>query len=178
MPTLTYYDINKIFDLYPEYKNVDTFIETGTYMGDTTKTMSEYFKQVYTIEIKKELHEFSKNKLKDIPNITCLHGDTSILLEQLLNNINIRTNCMFFLDAHYSSGETGKGKLDVPLLEELDIINKTYKKNGIIIVDDYNLFGTKGNEDWSNITIDKIFPIFNDRLQNFYIENQRLILII
>ena len=107
-----------------------------------------------------------------------MYGDTSIVLKQLLNNINIRNSCIFFLDAHYSSGDTGKGLLDVPLLEELNIINTNYKKKGIIIIDDYNLFGTKGNEDWSNITIDKIFPIFNTTLQNFYVENKRLILII
>ena len=41
--------------------------------------------------------------------------------------------------------------------------NKTGKKDdSIIVIDDLRLFGTKGNEDWSNITEQNILKCFNE----------------
>ena len=73
-----------------------------------------------------------------------------------------KNNCVFFLDGHWSSGDTAKGEKDCPLIEECVGIDKTYKaKKGIVIIDDYRLFGTKINEDWKEITKESILNSFN-----------------
>ena len=75
---------------------------------------------------------------------------------------------IFYLDGHYSSGDTSRGNIDVPLLGELIQINSLYKSEGIIIIDDVGLFETKGNEDWGYINNDKIFEILKLRINKYY----------
>jgi hypothetical protein len=41
----------------------DTFIETGTYMGGTTKWASTQFKKVHTIELSEKLYNQFKDEL-------------------------------------------------------------------------------------------------------------------
>ena len=60
MPTLTLDKLNDVvkeFDLNSD--NYSTFVETGTYVGDTVRSVQPYFEQVHTIEISKSLFEIS-----------------------------------------------------------------------------------------------------------------------
>lgn len=80
---------------------------------------------------------------------------------------------IFFLDGHCSSGNTGRGDKDCPLYEEITHINELYKHEGIIIIDDFRLFGLdkssgKLNEDWSDINKDNILKILKTRISNVY----------
>ena len=57
--------------------------------------------------------------------------------------------------------------LDVPLIEELKIISK-FKKNFLIIIDDFDLFEKKFDfADWQNINENKIKEIFSNKFCNF-----------
>ena len=149
MPSLTYEQLNEIQSLY-SYNINECFIETGTYMGATIDNIKNYFNNIYTIELNKDLYLYSKNKFKNIKNINCLNGSSTDKLQMLLQQNNQDT--IFFLDGHWSGGETSKGPEDVPLLTELQIINKYFKNKGIIIIDDLRLFETNNNEDWSDIS--------------------------
>lgn len=69
------------------------------------------------------------------------------------------------MDGHYSSGESGRGEKDVPLIEECKIIDEIYKsKYAVILIDDYRLFGTSKDENWLDITDDNVINSF-DRLK-------------
>ena len=149
MPSLTCDQLNEIQSLY-SYNINECFIETGTYMGATIDNIKNYFNNIYTIELNKDLYLYSKNKFKNIKNINCLNGNSTEKLQMLLQKNNEDT--IFFLDGHWSGGETSKGPEDVPLLTELQIINKYFKNKGIIIIDDLRLFETNNNEDWSDIS--------------------------
>lgn len=71
--------------------------------------------------------------------------------------------CIFFLDGHWSSGDTAKGDKDCPLIEECLAIDSLYLSNeSIILIDDYRLFNTKINEDWSGINKQSIFKCFTN----------------
>jgi hypothetical protein len=99
----------------------------------------------------------------------------------------IQSNAIFFLDGHWSSGDTGKGAKDCPLIEEISNINHVFTYSAIIIIDDCRLFG-KGpsnrtcNEDWMDISEDNIRNCIKDRITNLYYldsthaKNDRLIL--
>ena len=178
--------INKDFllKLDSKYQNYDTFIETGTYYGKTIFEMEKYFNKLYTIEIKKEFYESTKNKYKG-NKIDFILGDSSEIFKNLLPKINEDT--IFFLDGHWSSGNTGRGKKDCPLIEEVNLINLLFKKNAILIIDDIRLFGkgpNKKNEvcNWEDISEKKIIDILKNRITNKYYldskyaKNDRLIL--
>ncbi len=113
------------------------FVETGTLRGSTTFEMEKYFPEVHTIEVSEKLYKNVKNKYKG-NKITFHLGDSGIILNNLSENLN--NNAVFFLDGHFSNGETSKGEKDVPLYESLNHINKNFKYKGIIIIHDCRLF--------------------------------------
>ena len=154
-----------------DYDNTyDNFIETGTYQGGTISSMIPYFKNLYTIEIKREFYLLCKKKYKK-SKINFHLGDSSEVLKNILPTINGKS--IIFLDGHWSAGNTGKGNKDCPLYEELENIVSFHKESCLIIVDDVRLFGmgpNKGNEvcNWEDINKEKILQIINKRLENFY----------
>lgn len=98
----------------------------------------------------------------------------------------ISDNCIFFLDGHYSSGDTAQGNKDCPLIEELIEINENLKSKAIIIIDDARLFGLSKqsghSEDWSYINEHNILSVISPRIEKYYYldskicKNDRLIL--
>ena len=111
---------------------------------------------------------YNKNKL------TSLLGDSGSGIEEVINLID--GNTIFFLDGHYSSCDTAKGNKDVPLEEELKIINDYFKHEALIIIDDLRLFGTKITEDWSYIHKDRLLEIIYHRIEKYLELDDRLII--
>jgi len=115
---------------------LDVFVEGGTYKGGTAKSMGEKFRKIFTIEKSDIMFEIAKENLKDTNNITLLKGDTREHLDSIIGN---NENILFWLDAHWSGGDTYGEEDECPLIEELDIIFK-YNKNYVILIDDARLF--------------------------------------
>lgn len=166
------------------YKDYPIFIETGTFMGDTIMEMEPYFTNLYTIEIKREFYERMKNKYKG-GKIEFYLGDSSDVLTEILPNINDKS--IIFLDGHWSADNTGRGKKDCPLYEELTSIMLYHKNEALIIVDDVRLFGkgpNKGNEicNWEDINVENVLKIVEKRINKKYflpssiVSNDRLII--
>ena len=116
---------------------LDVFVEGGTYVGSTARSMSERFRKVYTIEKSDAMFSIAKENLKDISNITMLKGDTREHLQDILNN---NDNILFWLDAHWSGGDTYGKEDECPLIKELEIIFNYPDKNQVILIDDARLF--------------------------------------
>lgn len=115
---------------------LDIFVEGGTYKGGTAKKMSDSFRKVFTIEKSDIMFETAKKNLDNINNITMLKGDTREHLSNILDNSD---NILFWLDAHWSGGDTYGEEDECPLIEELEIIFE-YPKNYVILIDDARLF--------------------------------------
>jgi hypothetical protein len=183
MPSINLDFLNKLKNDYKDYPN---FIETGTYFGETIMELEKYFSNLYTIEIKKLFYEnviqqYKGNKIK------FFLGDSGEILPQILPKINGKT--IIFLDGHWSGSNTGKGKKDCPLYEELISIMLHHKDEAIIIVDDTRLFGMGPNNkdkydlcNWEDINTEKIIKIVKNRVTQHYFlpsnlnENDRLII--
>jgi hypothetical protein len=179
MPSLKYDEIVKIMSNFnlSELSHMN-FYESGTYYGTTTLEMQPHFKQIFTIEVSVHIFENTHKYLTQYSNITHINGATEDIIKDIIVNNN-QSEFIFFLDGHYSSGDTESSNIHVPLLEELKQINTYYKKKGLIIVDDYNLFKTNGNEDWSNITIDNVLKCFtNNQIYTYFIQNNRMIILL
>jgi len=117
--------------------NLDVFVEGGTYKGGTAKSMSGKFNKVYTIEKSDVMFNIAKENLQDIDNVTMLKGDTREHLQEVLEK---NDNILFWLDAHWSGGDTYGEEDECPLIEELEIIFKYPNKNQVILIDDARLF--------------------------------------
>ena len=167
MPSLTRDFLHTLDVDFTKYTS--NFIETGTYVGDTISNMEPMFKQLHTIEIKREYYEAVKLSYSG----TKIHfhlGDSSLVLKGLLPTI--RGNSIIFLDGHWSAGDTGKGAKDIPLVEEITNINNLFKDEAIIIIDDYRMFGrgpTNGEIcNWEDINKSDLLHILKDRIVKSY----------
>tara|TARA_R100000008_G_C3575109_1_gene164710 strand:+ start:387 stop:1076 length:690 start_codon:yes stop_codon:yes gene_type:complete len=121
--------------------------------------------------------EFKSKKTKELKEKINFHlGDTVTLLPSILNDI--KTNATFYLDAHKSGEFSGVGDIEVPLLEELNIIKDMRQHDDIIIIDDFRLFETKGEQDWSNISVGRIRGILGHRIKEEKIYKDKLILVV
>jgi hypothetical protein len=163
MPSLTLDEIKK----YSPFSTL-TFVETGTYMGNTVNNVKSYFDTVYSIEINENYANKAIERFKSNDNVHIIKGDSSVEIEKLCKNIDTPT--FFWLDGHWSGGDTGKGDKDCPLIEEINHIVNFCKNKCIIAIDDVRLFGTKINEDWSYISRETLLKIVEPRLEscNYY----------
>ena len=107
-------------------------VETGTYVGTTALEAGQYFDRVHTIEASESLFQQATENCKGNKNISLYHGDTRAILPQILEKEK-NARIVFWLDAHYSGGETFNNAN--PLLQELKTINESTTES-VIFVDD------------------------------------------
>ncbi len=121
--------------LFERYNNNRVFIETGSYVGEgILNALLAGYDTINSIELVDEHYHYCKNVFKYQFKVNLYKGDTVEELPPMLDKIN--EPATFWLDAHYSGGNTGfKGVLS-PLMQELDIISKHPIKTHTIIIDD------------------------------------------
>jgi hypothetical protein len=121
--------------------NAKTFIETGTYLGVTTRRCAPHFENVYTIELDPELAKKAGIFLNTKKNVEVLQGDALDILPTILQKDIY--NILVFLDGHFSGGVTACGSMPEPAIEEIKILAQFKQKIAAIIIDDFRLFGTE-----------------------------------
>ena len=102
--------------------------------------MKNYFGRIYSIELSNELYEKAKRRFADDDRIKIIHGDSGIELGKLIASLD--QPALFWLDGHYSGGETAKGDKDTPIYEELTHIFNSQQRGHVVIIDDARCFGT------------------------------------
>ena len=117
---------------------LDTFIETGTYLGDTSNAASKIFQSVHTIELSADLYQKAVERFKNNPNIHVYNGDSGKIFPELLCKINGKA--LFWLDGHYSEGGTAKGDENTPIIKEIKAIKESVITDAVITVDDLRFF--------------------------------------
>ncbi|MDP4286112.1 MAG: hypothetical protein Q8891_17005 [Bacteroidota bacterium] len=120
-----------------ESNKLNRFVETGTFHGDTSAWASQYFQFVDTIELSEMLYFKTKRRFDNVHNINLIFGDSRMELKKII--VNATEPILFWLDAHWCSGESYGEDDQCPLLEELNIINSS-PFNNFILVDDARLF--------------------------------------
>ena len=116
------------------------FVETGTCYGDTTKFLSTFSKKVISLEPAIELYKKSEVLLADYKNVQLLNGTSEDIFPVLIPTL--KGNVSFWLDGHFSGGNTFKGKTETPIIIELAEIKKSIKNfdKVSILVDDFRCF--------------------------------------
>lgn len=122
---------------YAALSRARVFVETGTYYGDMLQACLDHFDQLISLEIEKHFYQRAWRRLQRDPKVTLLHGDSGKLLPEVLRRID--RPCVFWLDAHYSCGLTGKAELETPICSELEAI-LSHPVRHTILIDDANAF--------------------------------------
>jgi hypothetical protein len=122
---------------------IRVFIETGTYLGDMVAAVNHDFDRIYSIELSEDLFNQAAKKFAGYNHIAIVHGDSFQVMPEILRHIDIP--CLFWLDGHYSSGNTEKEKKEASIMEELKQICAHPIKNHVILIDDARLFTGKND---------------------------------
>lgn len=114
-------------------------IETGTYLGSMVEAMRSQFDRVISIEVDRKLHELARHRFRGVRGVTLLLGDSGTAIDEAIALAGAGP-IVFWLDGHYSGGETGSGASHCPVREELALILPRRIEDGVL-VDDAHLFG-------------------------------------
>jgi len=145
---IVYYGIHELVALKMRDKyNLEIFVETGTWHGDSAIWAAAHFSKVYTIELNLPFLEEFNSLLADFDNIEPIHGNSRIELIPVISKIH--RPVLFFLDAHWTGDAEQHDKISAcPVMDEINTINKLCKVNHVIIVDDARLMrGKWGDQD-------------------------------
>lgn len=116
-----------------------TWIETGTYLGDTTSNLAKIAKKVISIEPQAELSEFASSRLRRKKNVEVINATSESCIAKVLEGVSGPT--CFWLDGHYSGDVTFKGTEVSPISAELFAISGYLKRNKVVVlIDDFRLF--------------------------------------
>ena len=61
-----------------KHYNIKYFIETGTYLGDTSLALANKFEKIFTVELNKELFISSSQRLKKFKNVNCFNSSSEL----------------------------------------------------------------------------------------------------
>jgi hypothetical protein len=113
------------------------FVETGTYHGHTTRWAAAHFENVHTIERSQQLYDRHSAELARLPGVTPHLGDSKEILPGIVSCLGDR-RALFWLDGHWSCGETAGERDECPLLGELASLST--RTQDIILIDDAQFF--------------------------------------
>lgn len=133
------------------------FVETGTFLGGTSRWASQHFSSVDTVEASEPIYKKAKKALSAYPNVRLHHGDSVACLPQVVASLD--TPAVFWLDSHWCGEDTAAIGTQCPVLKEIDIINASAIDH-FVIIDDCRLFSAPPPkphrlEDWP--TVEAIF---------------------
>ena len=118
--------------------NVDEMAKAGVNFGHRISKLHPKMKQ-YVAGIKNNVHIFM--------------GNSGTILPKIIKQIPTNKTITFWLDAHYSGGQTSFFEKKCPILDELNSIKEHIIKEHTILIDDMRLFGTEAHD---NIQISEI----------------------
>ena len=126
--------------------NIKILVETGTYMGDMVYAMLPVFEKIYSIELSEFFYTKAQKRFRKYKKVKLVFGDSAEKLKEIVNKLN--QPALFWLDGHYSGGNTALGKKQCPVFEELESIF-TSTLTHVIIIDDARCF--VGENDYPTI---------------------------
>ena len=135
--------------------HTSVLVETGTFRADMMVAMSPYFEQLYSVELSESLCTFSRGRCSHLKNVDIRQGASEDVLAEICGTLNGQV--LFWLDGHFSGGDTALGTTECPVVSELRTILAHPQITPVIVIDDAREFnGTR-----SYPTIREIVQILN-----------------
>lgn len=117
------------------------FVETGSYAGEGLElALKAGFQEIHSIELSEHFYHECQKKFEACPTVHLWQGDSGLMLDQVIEGI--QEPITFWLDGHWSNGNTAKGSTFTPILKELEAIQRHPIKTHTILIDDIRCFGT------------------------------------
>jgi hypothetical protein len=140
---------------YRQRYGLEVLVETGTFKGDMVEAMKRDFRKLYSIELADHFHVAAVQRFYNDPHVKILHGDSGKVLSELVPQLD--GPALFWLDGHYSAGNTARGDKDTPVMEELGHIFARPDFKCVILIDDARLFEGKSEQVYPSVDEVKAF---------------------
>jgi hypothetical protein len=148
-----------------------TWVETGTYLGETTRKLAQVGEMVYSIEAEPTLFANAQTYFQGTKNVEIING----LSEEVMPNLlpKLRGDVCFWLDAHFSGGRTHRGPLDTPISKELDSIgaNLGTMRKVVVMVDDIRFFSEQIHREGAYPTLNELVDWVRKHRLSWHIEH-------
>lgn len=117
-----------------------TWVETGTYLGETSRYLARSGSAVISLEPSPYYYALAKRKLRSFKNVKLINGSSETHFSGVINSLS--GEVCFWLDGHHSGGQTFRGAMVSPVLKELEEISRARTRFSSIrvMVDDVRLF--------------------------------------
>jgi len=128
-----------VISAYLRRFQLQRFVETGTHHGDTLAIVAnDPRNQCTSIELSPLYAQRARLCFGKYPNVNILEGDSGLLMPQVVKALD--KPCLFWLDGHYSAGDTAKGQKNTPISQELAAVFASPIQGHVVLVDDIRLF--------------------------------------
>ena len=118
---------------------ISTFVETGTFRGDTVALAAPFVKKVITVEISEALWKEAVARFAGVGNVEVHLGESPEVLAGIRGRLGGEST-LFWLDAHWCVAEsTGGERSQCPLLDEIAAIGGLGPLS-VVLIDDARLF--------------------------------------
>jgi hypothetical protein len=132
-------------DVFGKYPN-RFFVETGSLAGQGIQAaLDAGFEKVYSIELAEPLYRRCVARFEGDARVELILGDSAEKLPELIKRLDCPAT--FWLDGHFSGGETALGSKTSPLMEELRAIGAHSIRTHTILIDDMRCW----HEDYEEI---------------------------
>jgi hypothetical protein len=132
---------------YATRHRCSTLVETGTYKGDMLLALLHDFRQLYSIELHPRLHARAQQLFAHQPQVRLFQGDSGQRIADVLNELD--EPAVFWLDGHFSAGQTAKADLNTPIVAELEQVLNHRIRSHVVLIDDARLFN--GRDDYPSL---------------------------
>ncbi|MFC1795938.1 hypothetical protein ACFL1V_02435 [Pseudomonadota bacterium] len=123
--------VRRLLDVF----SFDMVLETGTFLGETTGCLAKETRlPVYTCDINDRFLALARSRLAELEGIRFFREDSRTFLKDIARQHSKKVP-FIYLDAHWYD--------DLPLVEELEIIERTWEKF-LVVVDDFEVPGDEG----------------------------------
>jgi hypothetical protein len=118
---------NALLDVF----QCESIIETGTYLGNTTRYMADTSSvPVYSCEINPAFFAIANKELTGTEAVNLFFGDSRAFLDDLVSRRVHQKPSLFYLDAHWNH--------DLPLMGEIEIIMRNWDEF-VLMIDDFQV---------------------------------------
>jgi hypothetical protein len=150
----------KIVEAISDHTSCRVAVETGTFLGETTRYLATRFQRVITIEAHHGFANTARIRLENHHNVELLIGSSATKLSDALRSI--KGEAFFaYLDAHWGS--------ELPLRGELQALED--KTDYVCMIDDFAIEGTDyGFDEYNGLRIDgKLLSQFAPWLEQVFV---------
>uniref|UniRef100_UPI0040473770 hypothetical protein n=1 Tax=Algoriphagus sp. TaxID=1872435 RepID=UPI0040473770 len=132
-----------IIQSYLKEFKLRTFVETGTFMGDTLGFIAASGCTSYSIELSEEFYKNALERFRGQSNVNLILGDSGEQLPILISDL--KEPALFWLDGHYSAGNTASADQHTPVSKEVSAVLDHPVKGHVILIDDARCFDGTNN---------------------------------